>query len=136
MGKIKSAIYRFMRGRYGADKLGNCLMIAYVIVIVLQTVLSLFIDGVFFTLISSLLALTLFIIVISRMMSRNIAKRRRENEKFCNFFKLRKNKHRDRKTHVYRQCPACKATLRLPRAKGIHDVICPRCRHRFSVKGT
>ncbi len=135
MGKIKSAIYRFMYGRYGTDKLGNCLMIVYVVIVLLHTVLTIFIDNVFFDLISWLVAIALFVLIIWRMMSRKIAKRRLENEKFCNFFKLRKNKFKDRKTHVYRTCPACKATLRLPRAKGVHTVVCPRCKHRFSVKG-
>ncbi|MBE6577009.1 MAG: hypothetical protein E7653_02585 [Ruminococcaceae bacterium] len=135
MGKIKSAMYRFMYGRNGADKLGNCLMIIYVVIVLLYTVLTLFIDNVFFDLISWLVAITLFVVIIWRMMSRKVAKRRLENEKFCNFFKLRKNKFKDRKTHVYRKCPACKATLRLPKAKGVHTVICPRCKHRFSVKG-
>ena len=135
MGKIKSAIYRFMRGRYGADTLGNCLMILYVILVVLTTVLGIFIEHPLFHLISWIAAIALFIVIMCRMMSRNIAKRRRENEKFCGYFKLKKNKFKDRKTHVYRQCPVCKATLRLPRAKGMHTVVCPRCRHRFSVKG-
>ncbi|MBR5515382.1 MAG: hypothetical protein IKU52_04190 [Clostridia bacterium] len=55
--------------------------------------------------------------------------------KINGFLKLSKNKFRDRKTHVYRQCPCCKANLRLPKAKGIHTVKCPRCFARFEVKG-
>ena len=47
---------------------------------------------------------------------------------------LQKSKHRDRKTHVFRKCPACKSVLRLPRQKGKHTVRCPRCQHRFDVK--
>ena len=75
------------------------------------------------------------ICIFFRTMSRNIAKRRAENQKFCNFFKLRKNKFRDRKTHVYRKCPSCKAVLRLPKAKGKHTVSCPKCKNKFSVRG-
>ena len=135
MGKIRSALYRFMYGRYGTDKLGTCLMITYVVIILLHSILSFFINNVFFDLCVWLISISLFITVISRMLSKKIYKRRMENEKFCSFFKLRRNKWKDRKTHVYRKCPSCKAVLRLPRSKGTHTVVCPRCKHRFSVKG-
>ena len=39
--KMKMQAYRFMYGRYGADKLGNVLIIAYGVVLVIHTVLSL-----------------------------------------------------------------------------------------------
>ena len=76
-----------------------------------------------------------------RMFSRKIYKRRAENEKFLkiwnpikNKFRLMKNKRRDRKTHVYKKCPKCKAVLRLPKQKGKHTVRCPKCSERFDVK--
>ena len=40
---------------------------------------------------------------------------------------------RDRKTHVFRKCPHCKKTLRLPRVPGDHFVNCPLCHTHFSV---
>ena len=124
-----------MYGRYGSDKLGNVLLITYFIIVILHTFIGFFWSNVWVDaavwLISSILAIT----VIWRMLSRNVAKRRRENERFCGFFKLIKNKFRDRKTHVYRKCPNCSAVLRLPRAKGKHTVVCPRCKNRFNVKG-
>ena len=135
MRKIKSMLYRFMYGRYGTDKLGNCMLIAYTVIILVQAVLSVFTDSVLLDLILSLASLILIFIIFFRMFSKNIYKRRRENERFCGFFRLRKNKIRDRKTHVYRKCPSCKAVLRLPKAKGKHFVVCPRCKHRFSVRG-
>ena len=70
-------------------------------------------------------------------MSRNIPKRRAENARFVGFFKLRRNKWKDRKTHVYRKCPTCHAILRLPKikgkekGKGKHTVCCPRCANKF-----
>ena len=135
MGKLRSKLYRFMYGRYGSDKLGNVLLITYFIIVILHTFIGFFWSNVWVDaavwLISSILAIT----VIWRMLSRNVAKRRRENERFCGFFKLIKNKFRDRKTHVYRKCPNCSAVLRLPRAKGKHTVVCPRCKNRFNVRG-
>ena len=76
-----------------------------------------------------------------RMLSKNVYKRRRENEAFMkifrpvkNLFVLTKNRIRDVKGFRYRKCPHCKATLRLPKRKGEHSVICPRCKKRFTVK--
>lgn len=122
-----------MYGRYGSDTLNKVLIIIYAVVVVVFTVLSLFIDSVWFSFAYFVASVTLIYITFFRMFSRNIQKRRRENEKFCGFFKLRRNKFRDRKTHVYKKCPHCKAVLRLPKAKGKHTVICPRCKNRFNV---
>ncbi|MBE6549707.1 MAG: hypothetical protein E7670_04680 [Ruminococcaceae bacterium] len=133
MGKFKNKLYRFMYGRYGSDTLNKVLIIIYTVVVVVSTVLSLFIDSVWFSFAYFAISITLIYVIFFRMFSRNIQKRRRENDKFCGFFKLRRNKFRDRKTHVYKKCPHCKAVLRLPKAKGKHTVICPRCKNRFNV---
>lgn len=129
-----------MYGRYGGDTLNKVLLGVYVAVVAIYFVASFFIPAaskarqivwLCYTLLSTLLIVWIFF----RMFSRNIAKRRRENERFCGFFKLMRNRVRDRKTHVYRKCPQCRAVLRLPRAKGKHTVVCPRCRERFRVRG-
>ena len=135
MGRFKSMLYRLMYGRYGTDKLGTCLLITYMILIFVHAILTIFIESVIFDLVTALVSLALAFIIFYRMFSRNIAKRRMENQKFCGFFTLNKNKIRDRKTHIYRKCPQCRSVLRLPRAKGKHFVVCPRCKHRFSVRG-
>ena len=135
MGKFKNKLYRFMYGRYGTDKLNTVLLISYVAIVLIHTVLGLFINNVFFDLMVFLVSVTIIWFIFFRMFSRNIQKRRKENESFCGFFKLIKNRFRDRKTHVYRKCPKCGAVLRLPKAKGKHSVVCPRCKNRFSVKG-
>lgn len=130
-----------MYGRYGIDTLGKVLLGVYIAVVLVYGVGSLFIPsdavrlGTVLHLCYLLLTSLLVVWIFFRMFSRNIAKRRRENEKFCGFFKLWRNRIRDRKTHVYRKCPKCGAVLRLPRAKGKHNVVCPRCRERFGVKG-
>lgn len=54
-------------------------------------------------------------------------------KKARNFILLQKNKLRDRKTHVYRECTHCHAILRLPKQPGTHSVKCPRCNERFDV---
>ena len=125
-----------MYGRYGSDDLNKALLWAYVGLVLLQMIVSVIVDNnAYITLSFMLLSWVLVGVIFYRMMSRDIAKRRRENERFTGFFKLMKNKRRDRKTHVYRKCPACHVTLRLPKAKGKHTVVCPRCKNRFNVKG-
>ncbi len=132
-----------MYGRYGSDTLNTVIMSAYAVIVLLFIILSIafkiFIPEnelatVILDISYPIISMALIIWALFRMLSRNIAKRRRENERFCGFFKLRRNKIRDRKTHIYRKCPSCKAVLRLPRAKGKHTVICPCCKNRFEVK--
>jgi hypothetical protein len=124
-----------MYGRYGGDTLNKVLIWVYAGWIVLCSIISLFTDSVWFSLFYWVSTFALVLWIFSRMFSRNIAARRKENDAFCGFFKLRKNKFRDRKTHVYRKCPACRAVLRLPKSRGKHFVVCPRCKNRFEVRG-
>ena len=85
-----------------------------------------------------LLALTVMVWSLFRTFSRKFEKRRRELECYlkikkpiANFFKLQRNKWRDRKTHVYFKCKKCKAVLRVPKGKGSIVVICTRCKDRI-----
>ena len=124
---------QFMAGRNGYDQL--CLFSLGLAAVLL--VVNLFVHSIIIVIAEyALLAWTLF-----RALSKNTYRRSIENGKFTafwerlkRFFKLQKNKIRDRKTHVYRKCPYCKTVLRLPRVKGSHGVTCPRCSSRFDVK--
>lgn len=129
----RERLYSFMIGRNGADALSRALLMLYLVVFVINLFLRSYI--IYF------LGYAIVIYSLFRMLSRNLAARRRENAwylriegKVKGFFKLQKNKWRDRKTHAYRKCPACNSVLRLPRQKGKHTVCCPQCRHRFEVK--
>ena len=131
--KIKAAFLAFMRGRYGMDTLNTVMLwcsvgLAVINIFVKSTVLY-------------LIQTALLVCMILRLMSRNYVKRRAENALFTKiiakikgFFTLRRDMLRDRKTHVYKKCPGCKATLRLPKTKGEHTVRCPRCAGRFDLK--
>lgn len=46
----------------------------------------------------------------------------------------KKTKLKTDKDHCFRICPECKANIRLPKKKGSHTVVCPRCKCRFEVK--
>ena len=130
---FKERIANFMIGRYGVDRLYYFLLAVCSILIVINVFVS--------SLVLSILELALFAYSIFRVMSKNIYKRQQENEKFIKiadkpkkFINLQKCKKRDKDTHVYRKCPSCKNNLRLPKQKGEHTVVCPCCKHRFSVK--
>ncbi len=135
---FRERLIRFFYGRNGVDPLCNFLSVLAMIVLVV----AVFMPWIWLNLILTAVSLALLIYSNFRMLSRNTEKRRRENATYCRllrdpvkkFFSLQKNKWRDRKTHVYRKCPKCKNTLRLPKAKGKHTVCCPCCRERFDVK--
>lgn len=132
---LRERISRFLYGRYityGFDRLSYTIFIACVAI----SVLNLFIGSFLL----QLLETALFIYGFFRLFSKNIYARQNENRKvteitdrFLNFFKLNKRKFEERKTHVYKTCPNCKANLRLPRKPGHHTVKCPKCKTDFSV---
>ena len=128
---FRERVARFMAGRYGVDQLNRALLVLYLVL----AVIAIFFKPIY------LLALVVMVWMFFRVFSKNIYKRQQENlkymkvmGKFTAWFALQKNKFRDRKTHRYRKCPHCRATLRLPNKKGRHTVRCPKCRKEFSVK--
>ncbi len=119
-----------MYGRYGNDALTKFLLIAAIVLMVISCIPHLW--PVYF------LALAVMVWSLFRTFSRNFDKRRRELNRylkikngFVNFFKLRRNIWRDRKTHIYFKCKKCKAVLRVPKGKGSIVVICTRCKDRI-----
>lgn len=135
MGKWRMRLMRFMYGRNGADRFYHfTLVFAFVLMVV-----GMFQSGIPAIVLCGLSYLTV-VYAVFRFFSRNLVKRQAENRRFLaicgairNFFTARRNRFRDRHTHVYKKCPACRATLRFPRVKGKHSAVCPRCRHRFDV---
>lgn len=124
-------LMRFMSGRYGVDALfyvlfGVAAVLFVVNVFARSIIIQLIIDVV-------------LVYAFYRALSRNIAARRRENSAVMHIaFKIREkhNVRRQRKadyTHVYKKCSRCKAVLRLPRRKGKHTTICPKCQNKFKV---
>lgn len=131
--KLKEKFIKFMYGRYGADELYRFLTVVFYILFIINLFLRSYILAVAVT--------AVLIFMTYRVFSKEIAKRRAENEKylalkrrFDNYVKLQKNKWRDRKTHVYKKCPHCGAVLRFPKNKGKHSASCPSCKGEFSVK--
>lgn len=142
--------YRFMEGRYGLRALQDAFQIliyaVYLILVLTQFITRLRIISLFEVL--------LIIWTLCRVLSKNIPAREREARAVYTFycklrdaFRFRKanaearrqkravqKERRKDKEHIYRECPSCGATLRLPRKKGKHTVLCPRCGNKFGVK--
>ena len=123
----------FMYGRYGNDELTKFLLILGLVLMIISWFPRL---AWVYLLAAAVLAWSLM-----RSFSRKLDRRRRELDRYLkiinkivNFFKLRRNKWRDRKTHVYFKCKKCKAVLRVPRGKGSIIVTCTRCGDRIEKK--
>ncbi len=125
-------LMQFLSGRYGADALGNVILIFAVVLAVINIILR--------SLILQIFVYALMFFQIYRLFSRNISVRQRENRWFLDkvfYFKKRKEIQAQRKAdrfHVYKKCPSCKAVLRLPYRVGKHKTVCPRCQKEFTVK--
>jgi len=128
---IRGFLQRLMYGRYGSDRL-NLALIIFALIIGLVGSL---------THISVILYVSYIplVYVLFRLLSKNIAARKRENERFLRVTKPltegvrnRSLRFRDRKAHKYLSCPACRHTLRVPRGKGKIRITCPKCGERFT----
>ena len=124
---------RFLSGRYGTDQLCIALVIVSMAIALIGRIAE-----SFFVQIPAYL---LLIWALVRSTSRNFAARRHENEIFMRFwspvekwFRLQKNRFRDRKTHRYLVCPKCRNTLRVPKGRGEITITCPVCKERFDRK--
>jgi ribosomal protein S27E len=122
-----------MVGRYGPDQLFIGL---FVLSIVVNLVAG--ITGVSYL---SILSWLIIIYALFRFMSRNIYKRRHENDVFLRYwtpfsgwFKKRIHRIKDGKTHRFFKCPGCGNTLRVPKGKGKINITCPKCGARFEKK--
>lgn len=124
-------LMQFMSGRYGVDNL------FYVIfgIAAVVSIANCFIRS----LILQIIVYALVIYAFFRIMSRNIEARRRENMRFKDlktWYISKRDIRRQRRadySHVYKKCPRCHAVLRLPRRKGKHTTICPKCSKEFKV---
>lgn len=114
MNSFKDKLVNFFRERYGIDELYKFLLTMFIII----WFLNIFIRST----ILYWLNLLICFFIIYRMFSKNVYKRQKENIKFIKIknklkgkIKLSKRKWKDRKTHIYRKCPNCKAEIRLPK---------------------
>lgn len=130
-GGFAYRLARFFAGRNGPDTL-------YYVFFALALISSL---CQYFTrsIIPTLLSGIFIFCALFRCFSKNVIRRRRENDAFCRFFGrffdlFRRRGRRIPKTHVFRKCKYCKSKLRLRYVVGKHNVRCPRCNGLFETK--
>lgn len=123
---------RMMAGRYGSDQLGLALLGLYLVLALLSRL--------FRSNLLSLLATAVILWGFYRMLSRQIDRRRAENDKFLelarpivHWYNVNKCRRND-KEHCYFKCPNCGQPLRVPKGKGKISVTCRSCGASFEEK--
>lgn len=152
MNRLGAWLVNFMRGRYGFDQLGQALSVGVVVLwifSVLFGVLSNFLGhwAAWASSILNWMGLILLAIMIFRMLSRNVEKRRAENDAFLQRKSRRaqrrqsdtKDMSSDTKTshdqqYLYLDCGFCGQRMRVPSGKGKVAVKCPSCGEKTIVK--
>jgi len=130
---IRNFLRNFMIGRYGPDHLGVAMILLSLILSLAQGIAH-FLPLLYIS--YAILALALF-----RMLSRNISRRRAENDRFIRYWwpvrtKVSRSLKRIklRKAYKFYKCPGCNNTLRVPKGKGRLQITCPKCGERFFKK--
>lgn len=130
---MKQKIQQFMLGRYGADQLGQFLLIIAIICMVISMV--------FHSRVCNLLSVLLLILCYYRMLSKNHSRRYAENMQYLKysgkvigFFKAKKRYFLQLKDYHIYKCPSCKQKIRIPRGKGRISISCPKCHTEFIKK--
>ncbi len=123
---------QFMSGRRGFDATFHVLVLSAAVLAALNILFRLRV--------LQLLVYLLIVFALYRFFSKNLDRRERENNfvlEKCRFLAQKRElyeRRRNDRCHVYKKCPSCKAILRLPRRKGVHTTVCPKCGKEFKVK--
>ena len=128
--RFTNALTRFMYGRNGSDQLNVALLVFYLVLCVLQAI---FIRSEAAAMFFNLLTLVVAVLLLYRIFSRNLARRRAENARFLSWWnpirgKLAGMRQRSQdKEHKYFTCKNCKTICRVPVGKGKIEITCPKC---------
>lgn len=134
--KVSSALARFMYGRNGTDQLNWAILVIYLVLWVLRVIMGA-LDIAIAALVIDVVMFLLAVVLLWRTFSRNLPKRRAENQKFVNWWWPIKNRfaaakaRRADKEHKYFTCKNCKTICRVPVGKGKIVITCPKCGHKI-----
>ena len=137
--KLRCAVARFMYGRNGMDYLNRTLFWGYIGVFLAQILFNILRLGVP-ALICEALLWPLMLLILFRMFSKNLPKRRAENQKFWNWWCGVKSRNagakarRADKDHKYFTCKTCGTVCRVPVGKGKIIITCPKCGAQIHAK--
>ena len=134
---MRERLARFMIGRNGNDQLNRFLLLADVVLLLLASLLGrTALGSLLYLLVLALLGLSYF-----RMLSRDVYKRRSENEgylrrkqQFLSRLRVIKERWKQRKDYKFFTCPSCKAVMRVPRGRGKIRIVCHKCGNTFMGK--
>ena len=134
--RMRNGLIRFMYGRNGMDQLNRALLWVYLAVWILRMVTLTVLRGPAYHLWSiawEILTWALIVLLFFRMFSKNLYKRREENQKWVNWWWRTKSawsgaraRHAD-KDHKYFTCKNCKTICRVPVGKGKIVITGPKC---------
>ena len=116
------------------DELNRLLIVLWLITLIIS----------FFThnFILDLIPILIFLIILFRLLSKNKSARYKENNYYLKITKTLKKpfknilrNYQDRHVYVYKKCPKCKTTLKLPlpNKRGINHAKCPNCKYRVTL---
>jgi len=137
---IRNAIARFMYGRNGMDHLNRAIFWFYFALYIVRMLVMSVVDLKLLGLILDVAVWALAILFLFRAFSKNLYKRREENQKWLNWAWKAKNsrsaaraRHAD-KDHKYFTCKNCKTICRVPAGKGKIIITCPKCGQQIEGK--
>lgn len=137
--KLSSAMARFMYGRNGTDQLNWAILVMYLVLWVIRILVSA-LDVTVAAMIIDMIMFLLAVVLLWRTFSKNLAKRRAENQRFINWWWPIKNRfaaakaRKADKAHKYFTCKNCKTICRVPAGKGKIVITCPKCGHKIEGK--
>ena len=137
--RIGNAMVRFMYGRNGMDQLNRALIFLYLGLCVWRTILLLALESIVPARIADVLLWGVLVGLFFRMFSKNLPRRRAENQKWVNWWwRVRSSsgaraRHAD-KEHKYFTCKQCKTICRVPVGKGKIIITCPKCGAQIHAK--
>ena len=135
--KFRCALAQFMYGRNGMDQLNLVLLWVYIGVSLLRVILVSVTQWALLSLILELLLWALVLLILFRMFSKNLSKRREENSRWLNWrWRMKSGRQNARarhadKEHRYFTCKNCKTICRVPAGKGKIVITCPKCGHKI-----
>ena len=138
--RIGNAMVRFMYGRNGMDQLNRALIFLYLGLCVLRTILLLALESIVPARIADVLLWGVLVGLFFRMFSKNLPRRRAENQKWVNWWwRVRSSSSGERarhadKEHKYFTCKQCKTICRVPVGKGKIIITCPKCGAQIHAK--
>ncbi len=123
----------FLSGRNGPDAFSMTASLSACVLLII----AMFVGGTISSVLW-LLALICLIFCYFRIFSRNIPRRRAENQRFLTLIapltqlhgRFREKK-RQKNLYCFFQCPQCGTVLRVPKGKGHIRITCKCCKHIF-----